>query len=982
MSIDIDRRTPTLTVNDGRGLAVLKIAYHRRDANLPAEARISTVEYDLQGRIRALYDPRLSAAHTLDPTSPANRSHLYNLVGVPLLSEGVDDGWDVTLMSAAGIVSTSWDARGTCWQTCYDDFVRPISFVETDSEQHSRTISRNIYAEVSDESASHNLCGQVLRAHDTAGTLITRDYNVRGQPLDQDRQFLKTLEIPDWNDGSAAEDLVEPQVLTSRWQYDALGAQLVQIDAKGNEQRTAYSISGDVQAVGLSLADQPERLILSELIYNAFGQVEQQTAGNGVISRSVYDPATGRLQSLTATRSPNQSLQQLQYTYDPVGNITRIEDTSKASDWYCNQRTDPVDTYEYDSLYQLIRATGYETVDTAASPKPPAFRPPQADESRVLNYSESYVYDLAGNMTELHHDRVGNQYTRTYAIAPSSNKSLPITDPEHPPEVESAFDENGNLKMLIPGQAIEWDLRNQLQKVTSLTRRDGNNDDEQYVYDGGNQRVRKVRTALTKGTNRVEEVRYLPGLELRLTNPDTTQDEHLEVIVVPAGRCNVRCLHWVSGKPEGIDDYQMRYNLEDQLGSSTMELDGDARILSQEGYYPYGGTAWWAAESAIEAKYKTIRYSGKERDASGLYYYGFRYYAPWLQRWINPDPSGEVDGLNLYRMVGNRPITYSDADGRVGVSPPNGPRQRVQSVIEMGRDSPSPTEERPESPPRSHSPTMHAQDFENFAAYEHAVKSHVRTLQVLGPRLENAIYQLDNISGTNRPYANLVRSLSGFGLRAVAGGLAGYHAGNEVKAWFEKDSFAEFAGSTFGGLVAGVSADEATVSALRSKNIFQSAHLNTSELHPSNVNAAISSKSNWPNYFLYQLEKLNVTNYSARQWMDVLGGVGLGLCPYAGPYAAGFINTLKFLYDLYSFDKGKGLEKIEELSEHLTQYEAVLREGSERIKNSQFAKQNKTVMVDDTPYGSEIFAQATHQGLAQIKRAQKSLDKAIRFRNL
>ncbi|MFJ2714382.1 RHS repeat-associated core domain-containing protein, partial [Pseudomonas sp. NPDC087346] len=57
------------------------------------------------------------------------------------------------------------------------------------------------------------------------------------------------------------------------------------------------------------------------------------------------------------------------------------------------------------------------------------------------------------------------------------------------------------------------------------------------------------------------------------------------------------------------------------------------------------------------------RYSGKERDATGLYYYGFRYYAPWLGRWINPDPAGTIDGLNLYRMVRNNPIALFDTDG-------------------------------------------------------------------------------------------------------------------------------------------------------------------------------------------------------------------------------------------------------------------------------------------------------------------------------
>nr|WP_236708193.1 RHS repeat-associated core domain-containing protein [Pseudomonas sp. Leaf434] len=61
-----------------------------------------------------------------------------------------------------------------------------------------------------------------------------------------------------------------------------------------------------------------------------------------------------------------------------------------------------------------------------------------------------------------------------------------------------------------------------------------------------------------------------------------------------------------------------------------------------------------APESEIE--YRFIRYSGKEMDVSGLYYYGARYYAPWLQRWVSADPAGDVDGLNLYGFVGNNPI--------------------------------------------------------------------------------------------------------------------------------------------------------------------------------------------------------------------------------------------------------------------------------------------------------------------------------------
>lgn len=65
----------------------------------------------------------------------------------------------------------------------------------------------------------------------------------------------------------------------------------------------------------------------------------------------------------------------------------------------------------------------------------------------------------------------------------------------------------------------------------------------------------------------------------------------------------------------------------------------------------------------LEVGYKTLRYSGKEMDECGLYYYGARYYAPWLQRWVSADPAGEVDGLNLYRFVRNNPLRYVDNDG-------------------------------------------------------------------------------------------------------------------------------------------------------------------------------------------------------------------------------------------------------------------------------------------------------------------------------
>ena len=50
-------------------------------------------------------------------------------------------------------------------------------------------------------------------------------------------------------------------------------------------------------------------------------------------------------------------------------------------------------------------------------------------------------------------------------------------------------------------------------------------------------------------------------------------------------------------------------------------------------------------------------------DSTGLYYYGGRFSAPWLGRWLNPDPIGPLDGLNMFAFVAGNPLRYRDAAG-------------------------------------------------------------------------------------------------------------------------------------------------------------------------------------------------------------------------------------------------------------------------------------------------------------------------------
>jgi RHS repeat-associated protein len=107
----------------------------------------------------------------------------------------------------------------------------------------------------------------------------------------------------------------------------------------------------------------------------------------------------------------------------------------------------------------------------------------------------------------------------------------------------------------------------------------------------------------------------------------------------------------------------IRYQLANHLGSSVLELDQHAQVISYEEYYPYGSTSYQAVRLRTETP-KRYRYTGKERDTeTGLYYHGARYYAPWLARWTSCDPVGMADGTNPYLYARCQPIARTDPSG-------------------------------------------------------------------------------------------------------------------------------------------------------------------------------------------------------------------------------------------------------------------------------------------------------------------------------
>ena len=667
MSVDhAHHGTPTLAVSDARGLAVRVIQYHRRQAVDPVETRVTYQCFDAAGRPVASRDPYLFALAQTDASVPVNLSQVFSLSGVPLASDSLDAGWRVALQGAAGQIVERWDGRGSCTLTEFDALLRPVAVRERGGESAEHILERFSYADAGAESAIHNLCGQLIRHDDPAGTLHLKELGLGGAVLQQVRHFLRDADTPDWPASEAARDalLETGDGATTSHVYSPGAEPLQQTDALGNRQRFAYTVAGQLKNTRLTLVGEDEMTLANALHYNASGQIESETAGNRVITRHRYDLADGRLIGLSAHKADGTPLHDLCYRYDANGNVLSLEDAAQPIRYFNNQRIEPLKTYRYDTLGQLIEARGWEAKTGHGGPALPDLQPLPPDPSQVANYTQTYHYDAGGNLLDLVH--VGAQpHGRILTRAKYSNRCLPERNGRPPTEAEIAagFDANGNLRELQTGQTLEWDLRNQLTVVRPVVRDNAEDDYERYVYDGGGQRVRKLRANQTNARTLISEVRYLPGVEIR-SHGGT--GEVLHVITASAGSNSVQVLHWVAGQPKDIANNQVRYSLNDHLQSSALELDQNADLISQEWYYPFGGTACFAARSATEAKYKTVRYSGKERDATGLYYYGFRYYAPWLQRWINPDPAGYVDGMNLFAMVRNRPITFGDQDGNIG----------------------------------------------------------------------------------------------------------------------------------------------------------------------------------------------------------------------------------------------------------------------------------------------------------------------------
>lgn len=640
--------TPATVYLDSLGRSFIAIA----DNGIDGKYKTIT-ETDIQGNPRNLTDARGNIV----------ARYKYDMLGTQLYNLGMDDGERWIINDAMGKPLYNWDNRQHVFRAQYDSLHRPIqSFVKKDN-QPEINIDKVVYGEDLPNDKHLNLRGRAYKHFDQAGIATNISYDFKGNLLQSSRQLCQDYKNDiDWNTNPSMEE--EIFLLSSS--FDALNRPIELTSPDESIIIPTFNETGMLNKVEVQLKGAEQKTVfVKDINYDAKGQRQSIVYGNDTSTSYQYDPKTFRLTRLLTTgKNGTDLLQKLSYTYDPVGNISFIKDEAQQNIYYNNTVVDPSCDYIYDATYRLITASGREHIGQNLPPSPhDEFRtnlPQPGDGAAMRNYTQSYQYDEVGNILKMIHAAGTGSWTRTYNYESENNrlKNNAIND-----TIESySYDAHGNIKSLNHLPSLTWNFKDQLQQVDL-----GGGGTAYYVYDGSGHRMRKV---IERQGGMKEDRIYAGEIEVyRKTDSAGNIQEETETLHVMDGNRTVAIVETKTiENGSTIQDADrrplMRFQYSNHLGSSSLEMDENALIISYEEYHPYGTTAYQAKNPAINAAVKRYRYTAKERDEeTGLEYHGARYYLPWLGRWLNADPGFLKDGLNIFQYAHSNPVLFVDLTG-------------------------------------------------------------------------------------------------------------------------------------------------------------------------------------------------------------------------------------------------------------------------------------------------------------------------------
>lgn len=646
--------TPARFFTDALGRSILII-----EDNASAGQYQTLIEMDISGH----------TLNNIDARGNGVVSNQYSINGINCYQNNMDSGERWIFNNVLGNPIRQWDSRDQRFRTEYDDNNRAIAVWLKQGVADEILYLQTLYGEGVSGDVTHNLRGKPYQVLDQSGSVRNLHFDFKGNLIESENRLAQEYQqLIDWNVADP-NSLLETETFLSSSEFDARNRIKKSItphsvSQPANEILPVYNASNLLDQVRVKLrGSSTEQTYISNIDYDAKGQRKSIEYGNGTRTNYEYDEKNYRLNRVLTTRSNGAViLQDLHYTYDPVGNITEIRDQAQQTIFFNNAVVEPHKRYRYDALYRLSQAEGREH---AGGDQPISHdnslrinHVSPGDGSALRNYRQIYQYDEVGNILSLNHHGGNGAFTlswnRAYQYAHNSNRLLQTIDGS----ITNSYGYDNHGNMSLPHLSLTaWNPYDQLHHIQKGTL------EAWYRYNAQGERVRKV---VVKGAN-IEERLYLGGFEIyRERGGGSIQLERETLhIMDDAKRIALIDTKTIDNNIPGFtSETQIRYQYSDHLETATIELDENGLLISYEEYYPHGSTAYQVGRTLIEVKQKRYRYIGKERDEeSGLQLHSARYYIAWLGRWLTPDPIGIKGGINVYAYSHNNPIRLSDKNG-------------------------------------------------------------------------------------------------------------------------------------------------------------------------------------------------------------------------------------------------------------------------------------------------------------------------------
>ncbi|MCK9220598.1 MAG: hypothetical protein M0P47_11185 [Bacteroidales bacterium] len=591
-----------------------------------------------------------------DAKSRVMTRNIFDMTGLLLFTVNIDSGRRWAFYDVASKPVLRWDNLSNEIQNNYDTMQRPTETRLKENGSATQQLVEIVEYGSGTGDYNNNLLGKPKSISDQCGITEYTLFDFKGNVLSLNKQLCETFSATiNWS----VPQTMEADIFAETMSYDALNRLTQHTKPDTTVETYGYNKAGLPETVSARIRGSVTTTnFVTNIDYNEKGQRTAVLFGNNSKTGYTYDIDTFRLTRLLTTRNTGADiLQDIHYYYDPEGNIVQQVDNAVQTIYFNNAVIAPVGKYTYDALYRLTKTTGRELTSLGMATDADFVNNipvPKGGNNAMQNYTQLYSYDELGNILAM--QSISNTpWTRNYYYTTGNTNNYLVT---HDNLNYYTYDKHGNMLSMPSLTAMAWDFADRMKSSVK------GGFTTWYCYDMNGNRTRKITD---KGTF-VEERIYLNGYEVyrKITSGTITFERQTLHIDDDKKRVALVETKTIDTPPPTITSV-IRYQYDNHLGSACLELDATAlaNIISYEEYHPFGTTSYRSGSSEAEVSLKRYKYVGKERDEeTGLYYYGARYYAAWIARFVSVDPlQDKYPHYTPYQYAGNKPISYFDLDG-------------------------------------------------------------------------------------------------------------------------------------------------------------------------------------------------------------------------------------------------------------------------------------------------------------------------------